>query len=471
MQVTQTNTDGLKREFKIVISAQQVQSQVDDRLRELGGQVKMPGFRPGKVPMALLKQRYEQSVRGEVLERAVHDSQHKLLDEHKIRPAGQPKIDNVKFEDGSDLEFSVELEVIPEITPVDFKTISLEKVTIEVPESAVTESLERIAKRQRQSEPVTTDRPAANGDVVVIDFVGRVDGVEFQGGKAEGQYLELGSGMFIPGFEDQLVGAKKGDKKLVKVTFPAEYGNSELAGKAAEFDVTVNEIREMKDVPVDDELAKSLGLDNLEALQKSAREQIEREYSSVARARTKRKLLDVLADKHEFPLPEGLVDAEFTAIWQQIEQDMKADRLDEEDKGKGEDQLKSEYKDIAKRRVKLGLLLSEVGRINNIQVPNEDLSRAVMAEARRYPGQEKQVIEYFQKTPEALNQLRAPIYEEKVVDFILDLAKLDERKVSPKTSPRKKKRPPRPNICKVLQGRLPVWEPALQTFRPIPIWF
>jgi len=431
MQVTQTNTDGLKREFKIVISAQQVQSQVDDRLRELGGQVKMPGFRPGKVPLALLKQRYEQSVRGEVLERAVHDSQHKLLDEHKIRPAGQPKIDNVKFEDGSDLEFSVELEIIPEITPVDFKTISLEKVTIEVPESAVTESLERIAKRQRQSEPVTSDRAAANGDVVVIDFVGRVDGVEFQGGKAEGQYLELGSGMFIPGFEDQLVGAKKGDKKLVKVTFPAEYGNSELAGKAAEFDVTVNEIREMKDVPVDDELAKSLGLDNLDALKKSAREQIEREYSSVARARTKRKLLDVLADKHEFPLPEGLVDAEFTAIWQQIEQDMKADRLDEEDKGKGEDQLKSEYKDIAKRRVKLGLLLSEVGRINNIQVPNEDLSRAVMAEARRYPGQEKQVIEYFQKTPEALNQLRAPIYEEKVVDFILDLAKLDERKVSP----------------------------------------
>lgn len=431
MQVTETNTDGLKREFKIVISAQQVQSQVDDRLRELGGQVKLPGFRPGKVPLALLKQRYEQSVRGEVLERAVHDSQHKLLEEHKVRPAGQPKIDNVKFEDGSDLEFSVALEVIPEITPVDFKTISLEKVTIEVPESAVTESLERIAKRQRQSAPIEGDRPAANGDVVVIDFVGRVDGVEFQGGKAEGQYLELGSGMFIPGFEDQLVGAKKGDKKVVQVTFPADYGNTELAGKAAEFDVTVNEIREMKDVPVDDELAKSLGLDNLDALKKSAREQIEKEYSSVARARTKRKLLDVLADKHEFPLPEGLVDAEFAAIWQQIEQDLKSDRLDEEDKGKSEDQLKTEYKDIAKRRVKLGLLLSEVGRINNIQVPNEDLSRAVMAEARRYPGQEKQVIEYFQKTPEALNQLRAPIYEEKVVDFILDLAKLSERKVSP----------------------------------------
>jgi len=431
MQVTQTNTDGLKREFKIVISAQQVQSQVNDRLRELGDQVKLPGFRPGKVPLALLKQRYEQSVRGEVLERAVHDSQHKLLDEHKIRPAGQPKIDNVKFEDGSDLEFSVELEVIPEITPIDFKTVSLEKVTIEVPESAVTESLERIAKRQRQSAPIEGDRAAANGDVVVIDFVGRVDGVEFQGGKAEGQYLELGSGMFIPGFEDQLVGAKKGDKKLVKVTFPEDYGNAELAGKAAEFDVTVNEIREMKDVPVDDELAKSLGLDDLDALKKSAREQIEKEYGSVARARTKRKLLDVLADKHEFALPEGLVEAEFAAIWQQIEQDMKADRLDEEDKGKSEETLKAEYRDIAKRRVKLGLLLSEVGRINNIQVPNEDLSRAVMAEARRYPGQEKQVIEYFQKTPEALNQLRAPIYEEKVVDFILDLAKLNERKVSP----------------------------------------
>ena len=431
MQVTETNTDGLKREFKIVISAQQVQSQVENRLRELSHQVKLPGFRPGKVPLSLLKQRYEQSVRGEVLEKAVHDSQNTLLEEHKIRPAGQPKIDNVKFEDGSDLEFSVALEVIPDITPIDFKTVSLEKVTIEVPETAVTESLERIAKRQRQSAPIEGDRAAVTGDVVVIDFLGRVDGVEFQGGKADGQYLELGSGMFIPGFEDQLVGAKKGDKKVVKVTFPADYGNAELAGKAAEFDVTVNEIREMKDVAVDDELAKSLGLDNLDALKSSAREQIEKEYSSVARARTKRKLLDVLADKHDFQLPEGLVEAEFLAIWQQIEQDMQNDRLDEEDKGKSEETLKSEYRDIAKRRVKLGLLLSEVGRINNIQVPNEDLSRAVIAEARRYPGQEKQVIDYFQKTPEALNQLRAPLYEEKVVDFILDLAKLSERKVSP----------------------------------------
>ncbi len=431
MQVTETNTNGLKREFKIVIPAQQVQSQVDDRLRELGNQVKLPGFRPGKVPLALLKQRYEQSVKGEVLERAVHDGQHKLLDEHKIRPAGQPKVEIVKFEDGGDLEIAVAMEVIPEITPMDFKTVSLEKVTVDVPETEVTESLERIAKRQRQSAPIEGDRAAASGDVVVIDFVGRIDGTEFAGGKAEGQYLELGSGMFIPGFEDQLVGAKKGDKKLVKVTFPAEYGNSELAGKDAEFDVTVNEIREMKDVPVDDELAKSLGLDNLDALKKSAREQIEKEYGAVARARTKRKLLDVLADKHDFELPEGLVEAEFTAIWQQIEQDMKNDRLDAEDKGKSEDQLKAEYRDIAKRRVKLGLLLSEVGRINNIQVPNEDLTRAVIAEARRYPGQEKQVIDYFQKTPEALNQLRAPLYEEKVIDFILDLAKLSERKVSP----------------------------------------
>ncbi|TXH36113.1 MAG: trigger factor [Rhodospirillaceae bacterium] len=431
MQVTETNTDGLKREFKIVIPAQQVQSQVDDRLRELSGQVKLPGFRPGKVPLSLLKQRYEQSVKGEVLERAVHDGSHKLMNEHNIRPAGQPKVEIVKFEDGGDLEFSVALEVIPEITPMDFKTVSLEKVTVEVPDSEVSESLERIAKRQRQSAPIESDRAAEKGDVVVIDFVGRIDGVEFAGGKAEGQYLELGSGMFIPGFEDQLIGAKKGDKKVVKVQFPADYGNAELAGKDAEFETTVNEIREMKDVPVDDELAKSLGLDDLEALKKSAREQIEKEYSSVARARTKRKLLDVLADKHEFELPEGLVDAEFTAIWQQIENDMKSDRLEAEDKGKSEEQLKSEYRDIAKRRVKLGLLLSEVGRINNIQVPNEDLTRAVIAEARRYPGQEKQVIDYFQKTPEALNQLRAPIYEDKVIDFILDLAQLSERKVSP----------------------------------------
>lgn len=432
MQITETLNQGLKREYKIAVPAAQLREKVDGKLVELGHKLKIPGFRPGKVPMSLLKQRYEQSVMGEVLEESVQQSSQQLMTERNLRPAGQPKVELVgEFKDGADLEFSMAMEVIPEVTPMDFTTVSLERVGVEVPDSEVDDSLQRIAKRQRASEPVADDVAAANGDIAVIDFVGSIDGVEFDGGKADGHYLELGSGSFIPGFEEQLIGSKKGDKKTVKVTFPADYGNSGLAGKEASFAVTVQEVRRLKDVPVDDELAKSLGLTDLGDLKKQARERIEKEYGAVSRARVKRKLLDILADNHNFTLPESLVDAEFGAIWTQIEADLKADRLDEEDKGKSEDELKKEYREIAERRVKLGLLLSEVGRQNNIQVPNEELSRALIQEAQRYPGQQQQVIEYYQRSPEALNQLRAPLYEEKVVDFILERAKVSERKISP----------------------------------------
>lgn len=431
MQITETSANGLKREFKVVISADQLKDQVDNRLKELGERIKMPGFRPGKVPLQLLKQRYEKSVMGEVLERSVQEGSSQLMTERNLRPAGQPKVEIVKFETGEDLEFSVALEVIPDITPVDFKSLTLQRTVVDVPESEVEESLQRLAKRQRKAEPAADDHAAQSGDVAVIDFVGRVDGKEFEGGKAEDFHLELGSGMFIPGFEDQLIGIKKGDSRTVKVTFPAEYGNKELAGKPAEFEVTAKEIRTPKEAPLDDELAKAMGVDDLATLRKRVREQIERDYGMAARSRLKRGLLDLLADKHDFTLPESLVDAEFEAIWRQIEADIKADRLDAEDKGKSEDQLKSEYKDIAKRRVKLGLLLSEVGRANNIQVPNEDLTRAVINEARRFPGQEKQVIDYYQKSAEALNQLRAPIYEDKVIDFILEMAQVSERRATP----------------------------------------
>jgi trigger factor len=431
MQITETNANGLKREFKVVIPADKLQDQVEIRLKELGERIKMPGFRPGKVPLQLLKQRYEKSVMGEVLEKSVQEGSSQLMTERNLRPAGQPKVEIVKFESGQDLEFSVALEIIPDITPVDFKTLSLQRTVVDVPDAEIEESLERLAKRQRKAEPAADDHAAQSGDVAVIDFVGRVDGVEFEGGKAEDFHLELGSGMFIPGFEEQLTGARKGDDRLVKVTFPVEYGNKDLAGKPAEFAVKVKEIRQSVATPLDDELAKTMGVDDLSTLRKRVREQIERDYGQAARSRLKRGLLDMLADKHDFTLPESLVDAEFEAIWKQIEADLKADRMDAEDKGKSEDQLKTEYRDIARRRVKLGLLLSEVGRTNNIQVPNEDLTRAVIAEARRYPGQEKQVIDYYQKSPEALNQLRAPIYEDKVIDFILEMAQVSERRTTP----------------------------------------
>lgn len=314
MQITETNANGLKREFKVVIPADKLKDQVDSRLKELGERIKMPGFRPGKVPLQLLKQRYEKSVMGEVLERSVQEGSSQLMTEHNLRPAGQPKVEIVKFEDGQDLEFSVALEVIPEITPVDFKTISLQKTVVEVPESEIEESLQRLAKRQRKAEPAAEGHAAQSGDVAVIDFVGRVDGKEFDGGKAEDFHLELGSGMFIPGFEDQLIGLKKGDSRTVKVTFPAEYGNKELAGKPAEFEVTAKEIRTPVDTPLDDELAKAMGVDDLATLRKRVREQIERDYGLAARSRLKRGLLDLLADKHDFTLPESLVDAEFETI-------------------------------------------------------------------------------------------------------------------------------------------------------------
>jgi trigger factor len=431
MQVTETNNAGLKREFKVVVPAGDLRSKVDTKLNEIGKEVRLPGFRPGKVPMAVLKKRYEKSVMGEVLNETVNEGSNKLMQDHNLRPAGQPKVEIVKFDDGSDLEFSVAMEIIPDIKPMDFKTVTLERVKVEVPGKEVDERLEQMAKRQGGSDPAADDHAAEKGDVAVINFVGRVDGTEFPGGAAEGHFLELGSGMFIPGFEDQLIGIKKGDKRLVKVTFPAEYANTELAGKEAEFDVTATEIRAPKATAVDDEFAKSVGMADLAELKKQTKERIEREYGAVARARVKRKLLDVLADNHEFILPEGLVDIEFGAIWRQIEEDMKNDRLDEEDKGKSEELLKQEYRDIAVRRVKLGLLLSEVGRQNNLEVPQEDLTRAVIAEARRYPGQEKQVIEFYQRSPEALNQLRAPLYEEKVVDFILEQANVTDRGVTP----------------------------------------
>lgn len=431
MQVTETNTSGLKREYKVVVPAGDLKSKVDSKLVELGQKVQLPGFRPGKVPMAELKRRYQKNVMGEVINEAVNEGSQRLMQDNNLRPAGQPKVEITKLEQDSDLEFSVAMEVIPDIKAMDFKTVKLERVKVEVPDKEVDERLEGLAKRQGGSEVAADDHAADKGDIAVINFVGKVDGVAFEGGSAEGHYLEIGSGQFIPGFEDQLIGAKKGDQRVVKVTFPAEYANPELAGKAAEFDVTVNEVRAPKPAALDDEFAKALGLTDLADLKKQTKERIEGEFGQVARARVKRKLLDILADNHEFSLPDGLVDIEFQAIWRQIEEDMKNDRLDEEDKGKSEEQLKQEYRDIAVRRVKLGLLLSEVGRQNNIEVAQEDLTRALIAEARRFPGHEKKVFEYYQSSAEALNQLRAPLYEEKVVDFILEQADITDRGVTP----------------------------------------
>jgi trigger factor len=431
MQVTETLTEGLKREFKVIVPAADIEKKIAERLKRVGAQARLPGFRPGKVPTSLLKKRYGSSVMGEVLEQAVSDTSNETIRARGLRPAMQPKVSIAKFGEGEDLEYTMAMELLPDIEPVDFSAIELEKLTVEVPESEVDEALKGLAARQRRSESIAEPRPAKEGDVTVIDFVGKLGETEFPGGSAQDYHLELGTSSFIPGFEDQLVGAMPGEQRTIAVTFPADYSNAELAGKDASFAVTIKEIREPVETPVDDELAKTMGLETLDALRQHMREGIESQYKSLSRVRLKRALLDVLADRHHFPVPAGMVDSEFEEIWKQIEADRKEGRLDPEDASKSDEELRKEYTEIAERRVRLGLLLSEVGRQNNIQVTADELNRAVLDEARRYPGQERKVYEWYQKNPDMVARLRAPIYEDKIIDFVLELVKTTERKVSP----------------------------------------
>lgn len=431
MQVTVSSSEGLRREFQIVVPAADIQKKMNARLVELGQEVKLPGFRPGKVPLPILKQRFGRSVMGEVLEAAVNDGTSQAMVEQGIRPAGQPKIEITKFDEGGDLEYSLAVEVLPEVQPIDFATIELVKEVAEAGDDQVADGLKRIADSQKTYAAVAEPRKAQNGDQLLIDFAGTVDGAARDDMKAEDFELVLGSGFFMPGFEDQLVDAEAGQEVTVTITIPAEVPNSEIAGKEAVFQVSVKELREPVEPTLDDAFAKSLGFDDLEAIRKAVRERIEQEFAQISRAKAKRRLLDKLAETHDFEVPPGLVEAEFEVIWKQLQEALeKADETDP-DKQKSEDELTAEYRAIAERRVRLGLLLSHVGETNNIQITQEELNRAVFQEARRFPGQEQQVFEFFQKNPQALNNLRAPILEDKVVDYILELAKVETKTVTP----------------------------------------
>jgi trigger factor len=431
MQVTETVAEGLKREFTVVIPAQSFKERIETRLKDRQRSMRLPGFRPGKVPMVLVAKHWRQQVTGEELQSTIGDSSAQIVSDRGLRPAGQPKIEITNFSDDADLEYKMALELLPEIEPMDLSQLELTRTQVEVPDAEIDQALQRLATDQAKSEPVAEPRPAAKDDVVVADFVGRIDGVEFEGGKAEGHYIRIGSNQLIPGFEDQLVGALPGEKREVKVTFPADYPRRELADKQAVFDVEVKELRQLLPAAIDDELAKSLGLDSLEALRQRVREQLEGEYGAATRTRLKRQLLDKLAENHNFEMPPGMVEAEFQQIWSQVEADRQAGRTDPDDKDKSEDELKAEYRAIAERRVKLGLLLSEIGRRSQVEVKQDELGRAIMAEARRYPGQERKVIDFYQNNPDALARVRAPLYEDKVVDYILDTAKVTEHKISP----------------------------------------
>jgi len=430
MQVTQTSSEGLKRDFTVVVDAAEIDKKVTEKLVTVGQQVKLPGFRPGKVPMGILRQRFGRNVMGEVLEGTVNEVSQTVLNDNDLRPAQQPKIEITKFDEGEDLEFTIEVEIMPEFEPTDFSKLKLEKLVTDVEEKSVDEALEQIAGAQKNFKKVARNRKAKEGDAVLMDFVGKIDGEAFDGGSAEGHQLELGSGQFIPGFEEQLIGTKGGESKDVVVNFPDNYGAEHLSGKEAVFSVTVHEVQESADVEIDDDFAKKLGLNDLADLKQSIRERIGKDYDQLSRQTLKRNMLDALAETHDFEVPPGMLQVELDSIWEQFTKELERNGEKLEDQDQSEEELRAEYKAIAERRVRLGLLLAEVGRINNIDVSTEEVQQAMMTQARSYPGQEQQVFEMFQKNPEMQNSLRAPIFEDKVVDFIAELATVTEKKVS-----------------------------------------
>jgi trigger factor len=433
MQITQTKQEDLKREFTVTMTPSEIDEKVNEKLLELGKTVKVPGFRPGKIPLTILKSKYGKAVMGEVLESAVNDSTLKAINENNLRPAMRPKIEVKTFDEDKGLEYTMAIELLPEIKVASFDGIALDKLEAKATDKEVNEALERIASANKTSEKVEEARAAKMGDIVVIDFDGKVNGEPQPGMKAADTPLELGSKSFIDTFEEQLVGAKPGDKKVVKVTFPKDYGAEHLRGVAAVFDVEVKELRTPVTPKIDDAFAKLLGFDDLAKVKEAVAKQIQNEYDQVSRMVLKRDLLDALDGKYTFDVPAGMVDAEFEGILHQVQgpHDHHHDEHGHHSHDNvGTPEERAEYKAIAERRVKLGLVLAEVGRENKVEVTNQELQQAVIAEARRYPGQEKQVFEFYQKNPQALEAVKAPIYEDKVVDFILERVKLNNKQVS-----------------------------------------
>lgn len=435
MQITETVNDQLRREFRITVEASDLDAKLLSRLEGMKDQVQLKGFRPGKVPVAHLRKTFGKSMMGEIVQEAVAEYSQKAVDDRSLRPAMSPQIKLESEVDkviagAQDLIFTMGVDLMPDFKLVEASTISLIRPMTEVGDEDVMQSLKRLAAQQRTYEPRGDNAAAQEGDQLLIDFVGKIDGIPFDGGTAENAELVLGSGSFIPGFEDQLKGSKAGDAKVVAVSFPADYPAANLAGKFADFDVKVKEVRRGIEAEVDESLATKLGLDSLDKLRDAARMQLEGQFGQATRAHLKRALLDALDSAHSFDLPSGMVEAEFKQIWAQVEQDIKSGNLADEDKSKTEDDLKKEFHAIAERRVRLGLVLSEFGRINNVQVTQEELSRAVMAQARQYPGQEQKIFEIYRNNPDALAQLRAPIFEDKVVDFLCGQVKITDKQVS-----------------------------------------
>ena len=431
MQVTQVAADGLKREFRVVVPAGEIEDRVQARLKKLVQTIRMPGFRPGKAPLSLLKKQYGRSVMGEVLEQAVDEGSREAIDGNSLKPALRPKIEVTSFDEGKDLEFSLGVEVLPEVPAVDVDALELTRLTAEPDASRIDRGIEGFARARATYKAPETPRPAQDGDQVVIDFEGSIDGAAFEGGKADGFRLVLGSDSMIPGFEAGIVGAEIGQERTIEATFPAEYGQPQLAGRTAQFKVTVKDIREPEAYTIGDDWAKGLGFDDLAALRQLFKDRVEQDFKAASRQRLKRALLDKLAAAHSFEVPAGMVDLEFQAIWKQLEDEMKRTGQTFEAEGQTEESARAEYQAIAERRVRLGLLLSDIGTKNEVRVEPQELQQAMIAQAQRFPGQERQVIDYFRNNPTALEQLRAPLFEDKVVDFIVGRAKIADQTVSP----------------------------------------
>ena len=438
MQVTETVSDGLKREFKVIVPAADLATKADLKLGQLKDQVRLNGFRPGKVPVAHIKRLYGRAVMAEMIETTVREANAEIVTERGFKLVREPKV-TLPEEQGAveqviagkaDLAYTVAIEILPTIELADFKGIQLERMNAAVAETEVDEALAKIAEQSRPFAPKGEGTKAENGDRVTIDFTGKMDGTPFQGGTGGDVSLHLGSGSFIPGFEEQLIGIAAGEQRTVNVTFPQTYPTAHLAGKNAEFDVTAKAVETPQPITLDDEFAKSVGLESLAKLREMVKERLVREHGAMSRQKVKRQLLDELDAKHKFAPPPSLAEDEFINVWKTIQDDLQSRKRTFEEEGTTEEKAKEEYRGIAERRVRLGLVIAEIGERNGIKVSDEELSRAVMDRARQVPGREQEVWDFYRNNPDALASLRAPIFEDKVIDFILELAKITDKTVS-----------------------------------------
>ncbi len=434
MQITETVSEGLRREYKVVIAASDLDQRLTGKIAEIKPRISLKGFRPGKAPLSYLKKTFGKSMMGEIVEAAVTEASQKAVTDNALKVAFPPRVEPVgevqQVIDGkADLEFRVIVDLMPEFALTDVSQLKVERLVSEVTDTDVDDSVKRLAEQVRTFSPRPEGHAAENGDTILLDFVGRVDGEEFSGGKAEDFALVLGSGQLVTGFEDQLVGAKAGEARDVTITFPADYPEASLAGKEGVFAVTVKEVKAPDPLVIDEELAKKLGFDSLGTLKERVRDQLKREFTAASRLHLKRRILDALDAVHSFSLPPTMVEGEFNAIWRQVEAELKREGKTAEDEGKSEEDLKKEYHEISERRVRLGLVLARIGEQNGLTVGADEVQRAITTRARQFPGQEQQVFEYYARNAQAQAEIRAPIFEEKVVDFIAELAQITDRPV------------------------------------------